>query len=195
MLRGEKVTLRAVERDDVKRLHELMTNNIGPVMLAGGAWSPWSLAAMEKDFDKHLEDQDKSSFVIEADGKVIGDIGLHPWKNRRAGSASMGVAIYDPEYLGKGYGRDAINTLLDWAFRIQNFKRIGLTCLATNERAIRCYEAVGFVHEGRMRQAEYVDGAYVDDVQMGILRGEWEARQRGREAAIVRGAAGGTARA
>lgn len=185
MLRGEKVTLRAVERDDVKRLHELMVQHVDLVLLSHGGWEPWSLAAAEKDFEKHLEEQDKSSFVIEADGKVIGDIGLHPWKNRRAGSASMGVSIYDPEYLGKGYGRDAINTLLDWAFRIQNFKRIGLTCLATNERAIRCYEAVGFVHEGRMRQAEYVDGAYVDDVQMGILRGEWEARQRERQAAAV----------
>ena len=178
MLRGERVTLRPIERDDLKRLHELMTANVDLVLLSHGAWEPWSLAAMEKDYDKHLEDPDKSDFVIEADGKVIGDIGLHRWKNRRAGSASMGVSIYEHEYLGKGYGRDAINTLLDWAFRIQNFKRIGLTCLATNERAIRCYEAVGFVHEGRMRQAEYVDGSYVDEMQMGILREEWEARQR-----------------
>lgn len=198
MLRGEKVTLRPIERDDLKRLHELATNNVELVMLAGGGWSPWPLAAREKEYDKNLEDRDRSSFVIEADGNVIGDIELHPWKNRRAGTASMGVSIFDREYLGKGYGRDAINTLLDWAFRIQNFRRVGLTCLASNERAIRSYEAVGFVHEGRERQAEYSNGAYWDVVVMGILRGEWEARQRERRTAspaVAKGGAGETARA
>src|SRR5262245_45666619 len=176
MLRGEKVTLRAIERDDLKRLHEL-TGNVELELLGGGSWEPWSLAAMEKDFEKHLEGPDKSEFVIEADGKVIGEIELHRWKNRRAGSATLGVSILDPDYLGKGYGRDAINVLLDWAFRIQNYRRIGLSTLATNERAIRCYEGVGFQHEGRERQAEYCNGDYLDVVIMGILRGEWEARR------------------
>src|SRR5215813_13539529 len=176
MLRGEKVTLRAIERDDLKRLHEL-TSNVELELLGRGAWEPWSLAAMEKDFEKHLEDPDKSEFVIEADGKVIGEIELHRWKNRRAGSATFGVSILDPDYLGKGYGRDAISVLLDWAFRIQNYRRIGLTTLATNERAIRCYEAVGFQHEGRERRAEYCNGDYLDVVVMGILRDEWEARR------------------
>ncbi|MGH2516473.1 MAG: GNAT family N-acetyltransferase, partial [Ktedonobacterales bacterium] len=108
---------------------------------------------------------------------IIGDIGLHQWKNRRAGTAEMGVGIYDPEYVGKCYGRDAINTLLDWAFRIQNYRRILLHTLANNERAIRAYRACGFVEEGRMRQDDYVNGQYVDTLIMGILRPEWEARK------------------
>jgi RimJ/RimL family protein N-acetyltransferase len=185
MLRGERVTLRPIERDDLKRLHELMTANVDLVLLSHGSWEPWSLVAMEKEYDKRLEEPDKSEFVIEADGKVIGEIDLHRWKNRRAGSASFGVSIFDPEYLGKGYGREAVDLLLDWAFRIQNFRRIGLTCLATNERAIRSYEAVGFVHEGRQRQAEYCDGQYVDVVSMGILRPEWEARHAAKAQASV----------
>jgi diamine N-acetyltransferase len=175
MLRGEKVVLRTLEREDLKRLHEL-SRNVELEVLAGGAWSPWPLAAWEKEFDKHLEDEDKSDFVIEADGKVIGDIGLHRWKNRRAGTAELGVSIYDPEYLGKGYGRDAINVLLDWAFRIQNFRRISLQTLASNERAIRAYRACGFVEEGRLREHEYSNGHYQDVVMMGVLRAEWEAR-------------------
>ena len=176
MLQGEKVILRPFERDDIKRMHELSAN-VDLVTLADGAWSPGSLAAWEKEFDKHLEDEDAGEFAIEADGKVIGSIGLHRWRNRRAGTASIGVGIYDPEYVGKGYGRDAVNLLLDWAFRIQNYRRIALTTLATNERAIRAYRACGFVEEGRWRQHTYVNGQYVDDVIMGILRPEWEALQ------------------
>ncbi|HEX6816838.1 MAG TPA: GNAT family protein [Ktedonobacterales bacterium] len=176
MLRGEKVILRPIEREDLKRLHEL-ERNVDLALLAGSEWHPVPLAAWEKDFDKHLEDEDKSEFVIEADGKVIGDIGLHRWKNRRAGTASLGIAISDPEYLGKGYGRDAISLLLDWSFRIQNYRRIELETLATNERAVRSYRACGFVEEGRKRLCEYVNGEYVDVLVMGILRSEWEAKQ------------------
>ncbi len=176
MLKGKKVVLRPIEREDLKRLHDL-GQDVELMMLAGGGWEPWSVAALEKDFDKHLEDQDKSEFAIEADGKLIGTTELHRWRNRRAGTASMGVSILDREYLGKGYGRDAIAVLLDWAFRIQNYRRIWLETLARNERAIRCYRSLGFVEEGRLRQHEYSNGAYDDVVCMGILRDEWEARR------------------
>ncbi len=175
MLRGERVVLRTLEKDDLKRLHEL-GSNVELSMLGGSYWEPWPLAAYEKDFEKSLESKDKAEFVIEVDGKVIGDMGLHDWRNRRAGSASFGIGILDPEYLGRGYGREAINIFLDWCFRIMNYRRIHLDTLASNERAIRCYKACGFVEEGRLRQHEYYNGAYVDVVVMGIMRDEWEAR-------------------
>ena len=178
MLRGKRVVLRAMEKDDIKRLHELHAN-VELALLGDGVWRPEPLAAWEKDFDKHLEEHDKSDFVIEVDGRVIGEIGLHPHMNRRAGVAHLGVGIYDPEYVGKGYGRDAVTTLLDWSFRILNLRRVALETLATNERAIRAYRACGFVEEGRLREHEYVDGGYVDIVAMGVLRSEWEKTQRG----------------
>src|SRR6476469_7959581 len=100
MLRGKRVVLRATEKDDIKRLHELYAN-VDLVLLGHGVWRPESLAAWEKDFDKHLEDHDKSDFVIEVDGVVIGAIDLQSHHmNRRAGVAYMGVGIYDPEYVG-----------------------------------------------------------------------------------------------
>ena len=50
---------------------------------------------------------------------------------------------------------------------------------ATNERAIRCYQALGFVQEARLRRHVFVDGEYVDELVMGLLRDEWRAEQRG----------------
>jgi diamine N-acetyltransferase len=177
MLRGERVILRPLEKEDLKKLHDLDAN-VELHMLAGSSWEPWPLAAYEKDFEKHLESQEKSDFVIEVDGNVIGEIGLHEWRNRRAGSASFGVSILDPNYLGQGYGREAINLLLDWCFRVMNYRRIHLETLASNERAVRCYKSCGFVEEGRLRQHEYYNGAYTDVLVMGILREEWEERNR-----------------
>jgi len=43
-----------------------------------------------------------------------------------------------------------------------------------NERGIHCYEKVGFKHEGRMREAAYLGGEYVDILWMGILKDEWK---------------------
>lgn len=177
MLRCKKVVLRALERDDLKRLHEL-NRHVELGLLGRNTWTPEPLAAWEKEFDKRLDEQEKSRFVIEVDGTVIGDIHLHGWKNPRAGTVEMAVGIYDPGYVGKGYGRDAIAVFLDWCFRIQNYRRVLLHTSATNERAIRAYRACGFVEEGRMRADDYVDGHYVDTLVMGILRAEWEARHR-----------------
>ena len=176
MLKGKKVILRATERDDLKKLHEL-ERNVDLVMLADGFWQPTPLARAEKRFEKHLDDEEPAWFVIEVDGNLVGGCGLHH-SHRRDGATQFGIGIYHPDYVGKGYGRDAIETLLRWAFRIQNWRRVGLTTLACNERALRCYRAIGFVEEGRLREQAFFDGRYVDEIQMGMLRSEWEARNQ-----------------
>jgi diamine N-acetyltransferase len=176
MLRGERVVLRPFEREDVKRQHALMAN-LDLVLPAYAAWEPTPLASREKGFDEQPQERARSEFAIEIEGRFVGFINLHPWSvNRRSGATSFGMAILDPEYVGKGYGREALGLFLDWCFRIQNFRRIWLITWADNERAVRCYRACGFVEEARQRQAEYVNGAYVDVLTMGLLRTEWEAR-------------------
>lgn len=175
MLRGEKVILRAVEKEDLRQLHEL-ERNVELVVLGNGHWQPEPFVTFEKNYEKHLEREEKSWFAIEVDGVLIGSIGLHH-SNRRESVSEFGIGIYHPDYVGKGHGRDAIQVLLRWAFRVQNYRRIWLNTHATNLRAIRSYEACGFVHEGRLREHVFEDGRYVDMVQMGLLRSEWEARQ------------------
>jgi RimJ/RimL family protein N-acetyltransferase len=175
MLNGDRVTLRAVERDDLQRLHELQ-GNVDLVVFGDGFWEPIPLAAFERQFEQAIEGQPRHWFVIEAGGTVIGRIGLVQ-VSRLHGTAELGIEIYDPEYIGQGYGREAIALLLDWAFRIQNYRRIWLKTSAANQRALRCYQAAGFMEEGRMREQLYFDGRYVDSVFMGLLRREWQARR------------------
>ncbi len=176
MLRGDRVLLRAVERDDLKTIHELR-QNVDLVLMSDGDWEPEPLASHEKWFDKNLEGQEERSwFMIEVDGVAIGSCGLHH-SHRRNGSTQFGIAIHHPDYVGRGYGPDAINVLLRWAFMIQNWRRVGLTVLASNPRAYRAYQKLGFVEEGRLRQEAFFGGEYVDMIQMGMLRDEWKARQ------------------
>ncbi|KAB8141822.1 GNAT family N-acetyltransferase [Chloroflexia bacterium SDU3-3] len=171
MLKGKLVSLRPVEKDDLKALHAL-TRNVELIQYGNGNWEPESLARWEKSFEKHLEDKEPSFLAIEADGQIIGDCGLHH-SHRRDSSTQFGIGIYHPEYVGRGYGREAIALLLDWAFYDQNWRRVYLEALAVNERALKAYRKIGFVEEGRLRQHTFFRGQYVDIVHMGMLRDEW----------------------
>jgi diamine N-acetyltransferase len=76
---------------------------------------------------------------------------------------------------GKGLGTQAVRLLLDYGFLDLNLQRIYLHVMATNLPAIRVYEKTGFLREGLLRRAAYVDGAYVDLAFMAILRDEYDA--------------------
>ncbi|MEA2631820.1 MAG: hypothetical protein QOE66_2039, partial [Chloroflexota bacterium] len=67
--------------------------------------------------------------------------------------------------------------MLAHAFTNMGLHRIGLAVFAFNERAIRSYEKVGFVVEGRARDAIYRDGRYWDEIDMSLLESEWRATQ------------------
>lgn len=177
MLKGKHVTLRAIERDDLKPLHAL-TQHVEASILVDGAWEPAPLAALEKHFERRLERNNTSWFGIIADDRLIGDINLHSI-DTRSRVAAFGVAIYEEAMQGRGFGREAIGLFLDWAFFIENYERIWLTTWSTNKRAIRCYQALGFVEEGRQRRQLFIDGTYVDVVLMGLLRTEWRANDKG----------------
>jgi len=112
-------------------------------------------------------------FCIGADGRCIGGCTLFHF-DRTAGVCELGIGIGDREYLGHGYGHNAVRVLLRYAFRIHNLHKVFLCTNSNNERAIRAYRACGFVEEGRQRRQAWSDGCYVDLVFMGILREEWE---------------------
>ena len=175
MLTGEKVVLRGIRRDDLPRIWAF--NNDLDVELAGGGDPPMpqSLERLQANFDREAAKggRDDATFAIEVDGKLIGVCGLHNC-NETARTCELGIGIGDKTAWGRGYGRDTVRVLLDYAFRLRNFRRVWLWVHARNERAIRSYRASGFVEEGRLRQHVWSNGAYDDAVQMGILREEWE---------------------
>jgi len=165
---GEKTRLRAIEREDIPTFVRWF--NDPEVRRYLEMYMPMSKAEEEQWFERYLKDDNSRFFGIETcDGVLIGNVGLHSidWKNR---SAVLGVVIAEKEYWGKGYGSDAITTLLSFVFGEMNLHRIHLSAFEFNERAIACYEKCGFRHEGRAREAMYRDGRYHDSMHMAILR-------------------------
>ena len=175
MLTGEKVVLRAIERDDLTRLHAF--NNDVDVELAGGGDPPMpqALARLQAEFDAEVASggRDGAKFAIATrdDGTLIGGCGLFDF-DEMARTCQLGIGIGDKAYWGRGYGRDAVCVLLDYAFRLRNVRKVWLRVWGNNERAIRAYRACGFVEEGRLRAHVWSNGAYHDLVYMGVLRDE-----------------------
>ena len=111
-----------------------------------------------------------------ADDKLIGFVILMS-VNHVHGDAFVGIGMGDPDYRGKGYGTDAMNLVLRFAFQELNLHRVSLDAVATNARAVRSYEKCGFVHEGQTRGTEFRNNIRDNLVSMGILRTEWERKQ------------------
>lgn len=177
MLKGQRVILRSIRRDDLARQCEF--NNDVEVELAGGGDPPMpqSLARLESEYDQDLArgGRDGAGFAIEAGGKFIGQCALFNFDST-AHTCELGITIGDKDYWGKGYGREAITLLLDYGFRLRNFHKIWLKVHGRNERGIRAYRACGFIEEGRQRAHVWSSGSYDDLVYMGILRDEWLTR-------------------
>ncbi len=174
MLQGEKVLLRAIQREDLPLLNQF--NNDLAVEVAGGGDPPMpqALARLEADYERGWSDggRDGISFAIEAEGQLIGSCGLFN-VDEVARTAELGIGIGDKTYWGRGYGREAIRLLVDYGFRHHRLHKVWLKVHARNQRAIRAYAACGFVEEGRQRQQVWSDGAYDDLVLMGVLRDAW----------------------
>ncbi|HEU5369639.1 MAG TPA: GNAT family protein [Ktedonobacterales bacterium] len=175
MLRGEQVVLRALTREDLQRQWEFANDPAFHLLIHDEPWEPLSLARATARFEASLgaAERDGPHFAIEADGKYIGHCLLYQF-DHTAHTCMLGIGIGDSAYQGRGYGREALRLLLDYAFRRRNLHKVSLTVSGDNERAIRAYRACGFVEEGCLRQHVWGNGVYLDLVCMGLLRSEWE---------------------
>ncbi len=177
MIVGEKVRLRPIERKDLPRFVKWFGDP--QVRRYLGMALPFSLAQEERWFENlqdRLEKRELVALTIEtAEGAHIGNISLFDirWKDR---CAELGVTIGDKSYWNRGFGTDAVRTMLRVAFHDLNLHRVFLRVHADNVRGIRCYEKAGFRKEGALRESVFRDGAYRDMVVMGILTSEYGSR-------------------
>jgi RimJ/RimL family protein N-acetyltransferase len=177
MIHGERIRLRAVERDDLPRFVDWF--NDPDVRRGLSLYRPLSQAEEQRWYEQMLErppaERTYAIDVREGDEWIhIGSCGFFD-VDRRSQHAEMGIVIGNKAYWDKGFGADVMRTLLRHGFETLNLHRIYLRVFETNPRAIHLYEKIGFRHEGRLRQHHYLEGHYVDELMMAILRDEWSA--------------------
>jgi len=133
----------------------------------------------EKELEK--ESSNELFFHIHTleDDSLIGFVGLFDLFKHH-GDSLVAIALGERDFWGKGYGTDAMKIMLRYAFYELNLRKVGLIVFEYNSRAIRSYEKIGFIPEGRIRGAILREGRRWDWLFMGLLREEWMGNQASR---------------
>lgn len=123
-----------------------------------------------------LEAKTDISFVIYVNNEVAGRIGIHHMQQHNK-SGAIGY------WLGKGFeGRGIITqcckSLLTYGFEQLALHRIEIKAASENTRSQAIPKSLQFIYEGIQRQAELVDGRFLDICVYSILQPEWIATKQ-----------------
>jgi N-acetyltransferase len=141
-------------------------------------WYQWGMKPgrfeedMARRWIEHMSTPGEAGcWVIEHDGRAIGFANFRNYKPK-AKSAEVGIGIGEPGLWGKHLGREALDLEVRYLQEELGLHRIGLSVVSHNDRAIWMYKAAGFVVEGIERDGIARDEVFLDDVQMGLVKGK-----------------------
>lgn len=174
--RGERVTLRTLEDEDRPFIQRAYANPeirypLGTPLKSRDDLESW----LDDDADRLLVCLDEAETGPGTPGtdatEPIGLVTVEDADWRRPDLVYWLV----PARHGEGYGREAVALVVDYVFRTYDAPGVGATAYAFNEASRGLLESLGFTEEGRIRKDRFVDGAYRDTIQYGLLREEWRA--------------------
>ncbi len=173
-IQGDTVLLRPPREEDFDLVYRLW-NDWEICRWADDAfYLPKSPEKFKEKFEKyHLGKEERSPFkdwivfIIEVDGKGVGDCGLDiDWVRRRA---TIWIELL-PEEWEKGYGTDAIRTLTKYAFQL-GLERVRAIVNAYNERSKRAFEKAGYREIARIPESCWMDGKWWDEILLEAKKG------------------------
>jgi RimJ/RimL family protein N-acetyltransferase len=172
VLRGELVNLRAVDRHDAASINRWL-NNPDVMRYWGLPSSTPSLTEVQRQIEDWLDQEGRldrpACLIVETlEAELIGFVSFGEFKPDSR-STELSLLIGEPEWWGRGYGTDVLQTVIATCFDDWNLRRLWARSEAFNERAHRLFKRCGFTHEATLRDASYFEGAYHDVLVFGLL--------------------------
>ena len=168
---GKKIYLRAMEPEDMEMYRE-MANDPETERLLGGWSFPISKREQLSWYERAVSDKNNLRFTIvvqeteEASGMLnLVDI---DWKN---GSAFHGIRLSGNK--GKGFGTDAVMTIMKYAFEELRLIRLDGSFIEYNLPSQGLYKKCGWVIEGTKKKAYYRNGQHYNLLIAGITDEEY----------------------
>jgi diamine N-acetyltransferase len=165
----KQVTLQSFETENIKELHRWSNDPVSILMVGR---TPQTYDQVAKHVEKKRQNGDLLLAIENEENKLIGWVFLQNIEYAH-GRASIGILLA-PEVRGRGYGKYAMEQMIDIGFNQLRLNKIYLTTRGINEHAIALYKKIGFVVEGQLREHAYSEGNYYDTYFMGILASEWK---------------------
>lgn len=172
-IKGEKIILRAVEKEDLELLNKWANDEEIQYWL-GGWHFPTNMEDQMKWFSSLSANSINQRFVIQApELGVIGTANLVDidWKNR---NAFHGMLLGDKDIRGKGYGQDTVMAVMKYAFEELGLQRLDGSMIEYNKASLRMYiEKCGWKEEGRQRNWYFRKNRFWDRIVVGITRDDY----------------------
>lgn len=181
---GKRLYLRALVEEDTEGTYPTWFNDEDVCRGNSHHIFPYTVSAA-LDYI-HYANQTRESLILAVvlndKDRHIGNIALqsiHPYFR----SAEFSIIIGDKTAWGKGYALEAGKLLCDHGFTALNLHRIACGTFDDNIAMKRLALSFGMKEEGRRREAAFKQGRYVDLVEYGVLKEEyenfWRTRQEG----------------
>lgn len=171
MLKSERVTLRPILKEDLSLINK-WKNDYEVFKFLGGGFMPISIDQQSKWMDSMIDNtgNNKRFSIVNEDSKCIGIIGLYNinWINR---NCEFGIYIGEKDQWGKGYAKESMIQIIDFAFNVLNLRKIKLDVVKDNQSAIKMYSKLGFKIIGEYKQERFIENEYKDVVIMELLKG------------------------
>ena len=171
---GEKITLGPL-RKDLFPIYLRWYNDLHMLRALGGIPQPLTQEQQEQWYERAILGS-KTSIIFaifeQGTGRPVGQSGLYgiDYRNR---TAEFAIAIGEPTARGKGYGTEATQLMLDYAFTALGLHNVMLRVFSFNIAGIRTYIRAGYKEFGRRRECYLMGSTAWDVIYMECLASEW----------------------
>lgn len=168
-LEGDEVNMRTVEEEDIEFIRD--TYNLPQVRTYLTPDKPANLKQERDFFENVISQDDEINLAICQDEEMKGLFTMTPTRDEGVVRLSLWV---HPDYQGNGYGTEASELAIDYAFNELRYHKALARTTESNRGSQRVWEELGFEKEGELREQNYRDGDFEDVFVYGLLEDEWE---------------------
>lgn len=172
MLLGKDIKLRPLQFGDESFFFK-WRNDLEYIGLTKSIRLPKHQANEKEWLESVMKDKSNKSvvFIIEtiSDSVSVGFVQLNQidWISR---NCTFGIAIPEKDFQGRGFGKDVMRLIFDYAFNFLNLKKVLLEVTSFNANSIHLYEKMGFEKEGVLKQHYFWNGNYHDVLIYGLFK-------------------------
>ncbi|OJE47542.1 aminoglycoside adenylyltransferase [Bacillus luti] len=166
------IKLEPFKRSDFEQLINWIHSEEFLIQWSGNAFT---YPLNEQQLDKYIESANTLAYKVidEGSSDVIGHISLGQIDNINKSTRIGKVLVGDMKMRGRSIGKQMMKAVLHIAFEELKLHRVTLGVYDFNTTAISCYEKIGFIKEGLLRESKKVGDTYWNLWEMSMLEYEW----------------------
>lgn len=175
---GDLVNLRLISIEDIDKYFEMgFEHGHKELNYYTGTKTEFTKEMIDKYVHRIVNDETRYDFLIyDKSNNMLGEVVINDI-DELCRRANFRISLFKSVLCGKGYGTQAAELLITYAFENLKLHRIELEVFSFNIRAKKSYNKLGFIEEGIKRDGEYIDGEFRDVIVMAMLESDYKSKK------------------